>query len=332
MNTATIGTLPSGTFQNDNTTTYSYTSTALTGSTEIKAVFKAKEQVTVTISPEYATLDEIRAKVNLPKVTFDPVITGYKVQYREDGSAALTDELPEKAGLYYVVVTKSETDTQAAINKEILFKVQPPHTLSYSFEEAQGSVTASMDGSTIASDGEIVYNKPAVLKITSKPGYVLSRLTVDNNEVTLPKGTFNSSTNETSYADYTTSALTASTVIDVRFAAKKTVSVTANPLSATKDEVLAGKNLPVITFTPNTIAGQKVQYKNASGALSDKLPAADGVYTIVATSPETAEYAALKDENMKFTVSKANVLNYNVETARTRYGYRQDGLYGHGKR
>lgn len=46
-------------------TTYSYTSTALTGSTEIKAVFKAKEQVTVTISPEYATLDEIRAKVNL---------------------------------------------------------------------------------------------------------------------------------------------------------------------------------------------------------------------------------------------------------------------------
>ena len=77
MNTATIGTLPSGTFQNDNTTTYSYTSTALTGSTEIKAVFKAKEQVTVTISPEYATLDEIRAKVNLPKVTFDPVIQGY---------------------------------------------------------------------------------------------------------------------------------------------------------------------------------------------------------------------------------------------------------------
>ena len=121
MNTATIGTLPSGAFQNDNTTTYSYTSTALTGSTEIKAVFKAKEQVTVTISPEYATLDEIRAKVNLPKVTFDPVITGYKVQYREDGSAALTDELPEKAGLYYVVVTKSETDTQVAINKEILF-------------------------------------------------------------------------------------------------------------------------------------------------------------------------------------------------------------------
>lgn len=308
MNTATIGTLPSGTFQNDNTTTYSYTSTALTGSTEIKAVFKAKEQVTVTISPEYATLDEIRAKVNLPKVTFDPVITGYKVQYREDGSAALTDELPEKAGLYYVVVTKSETDTQAAINKEILFKVQPPHTLSYSFEEAQGSVTASMDGSIIASGDEIVYNKPAVLKIASKPGYVLSRLTVDNNEVTLPKGTFNSSTNETSYADYTTSALTASTVIDVRFAAKKTVSVTANPLSATKDEVLAGKNLPVITFSPNTIAGQKVQYKNASGALSDKLPAADGVYTVVATSPETAEYAALKDENMKFTVSKANVL------------------------
>lgn len=42
MNTATIGTLPSGTFQNDNTTTYSYTSTALTGSTEIKAGVQGK--------------------------------------------------------------------------------------------------------------------------------------------------------------------------------------------------------------------------------------------------------------------------------------------------
>ena len=42
----------------------------------------------------------------------------------------------------------------------------------------------------------------------------------------------------------------------MRFAAKKTVSVTANPLSATKDEVLAGKNLPVITFSPNTIAAE----------------------------------------------------------------------------
>lgn len=315
VNTATIGTLPTGTFKaEDNTTTYSYTSAALTSSTEIKAVFKAKEQVTVTISPECATLDEVKAKVNLPKLTFDPAITGYKVQYK-DNSGTLTDNLPEKAGLYYLVVSKAETATQVAINKEILFKVQPPHTLSYSFEEGQGSVTASMGGSPIASGGEIAYNTPAVLKITSKSGYVLSRLTVDNNEVTLPKGTFNPSTNEISYADYTTSTLTASTVIDVRFAAKKTVSVTASPLSATKDEIQAGKNLPVTVFTPNTIAGQKVQYKSASGSLSDQLPAADGVYTIVATSPETAEYAALRDENMKFTISRANVLNYNVESA-----------------
>ena len=107
-----------------------------------------------------------------------------------------------------------------------------------------------MDGSIIASGDEIVYNKPAVLKIASKPGYVLSRLTVDNNEVTLLKGTFNSSTNETSYADYTTSALTASTVIDVRFAAKKTVSVTANPLSATKDEVLLVRIFRLLHFPP----------------------------------------------------------------------------------
>ena len=70
MNTVTIGTLPIGTFQNDNTTTYSYTSAALTGSTEIRAVFKAKEQVAVTISPEYATLDEIRAKVDFAQGYF----------------------------------------------------------------------------------------------------------------------------------------------------------------------------------------------------------------------------------------------------------------------
>ena len=52
-------------------------------------------------------MDEIRAKVNLPKVTFDPVITGYKVQYREDGSAALMDELPEKAGFYDVEIGRA---------------------------------------------------------------------------------------------------------------------------------------------------------------------------------------------------------------------------------
>ncbi|WP_455625816.1 Ig-like domain-containing protein [Parabacteroides sp.] len=313
INTVSISTLPTGTFKaEDNTTTYSYTSAALTGSTEIKAMFKEKDPVTVTISPEYATLDEIKAKVNLPKVTLDPAVTGYKVQYKEEKSGTLTDNLPEKAGLYQVVVTKAETDTQAAINKEILFKIQPPHTLTYSFEKTQGTVSATMNGSSVASGGEIAYDKTAVLKITSKPGYVLSKLTVDNKEVALPAGTFNPSTNETAYADYTTSALKTSMSISVEFTAKKAVSVSASPLSATKDEIAAGKKLPDVTFTPS-ISGQKYQFKNASGTLMDKLPATDGVYTIVATSPETADYAALTDESNKFTISQANKLSWSVE-------------------
>lgn len=314
-NTATIGTLPTGTFKaEDNTTTYSYTSAALTGSTEIKAVFKAKDKIKISATPLTATKDEVKAGVNLPVITLDPVVTGHEIKYRSS-TGAVSDRLPAEVGTYTILVNRPETATQATVKSEFSFVVTAPHTLSYSFDGTQGSVTTSMGGSPIASGGEIAYGKPAVLRITSKSGYVLSGLTVDNKGVTLPKGTFKPSTNETSYADYTTSALTASTVIDVRFAPKKTVSVTASPLSATKDEIQAGKNLPVITFTPNTIAGQKVQYKNATGALSDKLPVADGVYTIVATSPETAEYAALKDENMRFTVSKANVLNYNVESA-----------------
>ena len=85
-----------------------------------------------------------------------------------------------------------------------------------------------MNGTAVTSGGEIAYDKPAVLKITAKSGYVLGKLTVDNQVVNLPEGTFDTSTNETSYAAYTTGALKGSMAIDVQFTAKKTRTITAS--------------------------------------------------------------------------------------------------------
>ena len=161
----------------------------------------------------------------------------------------------------------------------------------------------------MTSGGEIAYNKPAVLKITAKSGYVLGKLTVDNQVVNLPEVTFDATTKVTTYAAYTTANLKTAMSINVEFTAKKTVSVSASPLSATRDEIAADKNLPTVTFSP--MSGQKYQFKECFRTLMDKLPATDGVYTIVATSPETADYAALTDEsNRKFTISQANKLNW----------------------
>lgn len=44
-----------------------------------------------------------------------------------------------------------------------------------------------MNGTAVTSGGEIAYDKPAVLKITAKSGYVLGKLTVDNQVVNLPE-------------------------------------------------------------------------------------------------------------------------------------------------
>ena len=313
MNTATIGTLPTGTFNGDNTTTYTYTSPALAKATEIKATFKAKDPVTVTMSPASATLDEVKAKVNLPKLAFTPEdVTGYTVKYKNVATGTETTDLPATAGKYNVLVTKAETATQAAIDKKFDYEILPAHTLTYTFEATQGTVAATMNGTAVTSGGEIAYDKPAVLKITAKSGYVLGKLTVDNQVVNLPEGTFDATTKVTTYAAYTTANLKTAMSINVEFTAKKTVSVSASPLSATRDEIAADKNLPTVTFTPS-ISGQKYQFKNASGTLMDKLPATDGVYTIVATSPETADYAALTDESNKFTISQANKLSWSVE-------------------
>ena len=313
MNTATIGTLPTGTFNGDNTTTYTYTSPALAKATEIKATFKAKDPVTVTMSPASATLDEVKAKVNLPKLAFTPEdVTGYTVKYKNVATGTDTTDLPVTVGKYNVLITKAETATQAAIDKKFDYEILPAHTLTYTFEATQGTVAATMNGTAVTSGGEIAYDKPAVLKITAKSGYVLGKLTVDNQVVNLPEGTFDATTKVTTYAAYTTANLKTAMSINVEFTAKKTVSVSASPLSATRDEIAADKNLPTVTFTPS-ISGQKYQFKNASGTLMDKLPATDGVYTIVATSPETADYAALTDESNKFTISQANKLSWSVE-------------------
>lgn len=314
VNTAFIGALLTGTFNEENkTTTYTYTSPALTKATEIKAVFKAKDQVTVTMSPASATLDEVKAKVNLPELTFDPEISGQTVKYK-DASGTTHDNLPATVGKYKVLVTKAETATQAAINKEFDYEILPAHTLTYTFEATQGTVAATMNGTAVTSGGEIVYGNPAVLKITSKSGYVLGKLTVENQEVNLPTGTFNSSTNETSYEVYTTGALKASAVIDVQFTAKKIRKVSASPLSATKDEIAADKNKPAVTIDPTPSEYMTRYYKDSPTNATTNLPAEDGSYHIWVTSPETADYAALSnDTSLVFTISKANVLSYSVE-------------------
>ena len=311
MNTATIGTLPTGTFNGDNTTTYTYTSPALTKATEIKATFKAKDPVTVTMSPASATLDEVKAKVNLPKLAFTPEdVTGYTVKYKNVATGTETTDLPATAGKYNVLVTKAETATQAAIDKKFDYEILPAHTLTYTFEATQGTVAATMNGTAVTSGGEIAYDKPAVLKITAKSGYVLGKLTVDNQVVNLPEGTFDTSTNETSYAAYTTGALKGSMAIDVQFTAKKTRTITASPLSATKDEIAAGKNKPVVKIEPSP----SQYYKDVPANATTTFPTEDGSYRIWVTSPETEEYAALSnDTSLIFTISKANVLSWSVE-------------------
>ena len=316
INTASIGTLPAGTFKSkDNTTTYSYTSPALTKATEIKAIFKAKDQVTVTMSPASATLDEVKANVNLPKLTFDPVgITGYTVKYRNVTTGAEETAFPSTVGKYKVLVTKAETATQAAIDKEFDYEIQAAHTLNYTYDTTQGTVVATMNETKVTSGGEIVYDKPAVLKITAKSGYVLGKLTVDNQVVNLPEGTFDTSTNETSYAAYTTGALKSSMAIDVQFTAKKTRTITASPLSATKDEIAADKNKPVVKIEPSPSQYLIRYYKDVPANATTTFPTEDGSYRIWVTSPETEEYAALSnDTSLIFTISKANVLSWSVE-------------------
>lgn len=315
MNTATIGTLPTGIFNGDNTTTYTYTSPALTKATEIKATFKAKDPVTVTMSPASATLDEVKAKVNLPKLAFTPEdVTGYTVKYKNVATGTETTDLPATAGKYNVLVTKAETATQAAIDKKFDYEILPAHTLTYTFEATQGTVAATMNGTAVTSGGEIAYDKPAVLKITAKSGYVLGKLTVDNQVVNLPEGTFDTSTNETSYAAYTTGALKGSMAIDVQFTAKKTRTITASPLSATKDEIAAGKNKPVVKIEPSPSQYLIRYYKDVPANATTTFPTEDGSYRIWVTSPETEEYAALSnDTSLIFTISKANVLSWSVE-------------------
>lgn len=314
INTASIGTLPTGTFKSeDNTTTYSYTSPALTKATEIKAIFKAKDQVTVTMSPASATLDEVKANVNLPKLTFDPEsVTGHTVKYKNVTTGTETTTLPATAGKYKVLVTKAETATQAAIDKEFDYEIQAAHTLTYTYDTTKGTVAATVSGKAVISGGEIVYDKPVVLKITALSGYVLSKLTVGNQAVSLPAGTFNSSTNETSYADYTTGALKASAVIDVQFTAKKTRTVSASPLSATKDEIAAGKNKPEVRIDPKPSEYLVRYYKDSPTNATEDLPAADGSYHIWITSPETEDYAALNDASDLFTISPANKLSWSI--------------------
>ena len=192
------------------------------------------------------------------------------------------------------------------------FTVSKANVLNYNVETAgQGTVTAKMGSTDMASGNEIINGQPAVFTIIANPGFLLNKIVVNGTAVSaLPKGALNKD-NTISYT-YTTASLTASTTLSVGFAAKKTISVSVTGSSATKDEIVAGKNLPVIKFTPE-IAGQVARYRAADGSETSTLPQIVGAYKIVLFSPETMEYAALEDSSKTFTIRNANTLAYAVD-------------------
>lgn len=188
-------------------------------------------------------------------------------------------------------------------------------TLGYDQPTAteQGAITATDAADvTIATGTKLVYGSTVKFTVTAKSGYVLDQLTVNNAAATTTEGSFDANTKNTTYT-YSIASLTRQTNVSATFKAKEVVTVTVDKLSATKNEITAGTQ-PTVTFTP-VITGQTVQFKDASGALTDRVPAQEGAYTIVITSPETATHAALSDETRTFNVTAAQVLNFSVDNA-----------------
>lgn len=276
----------------------------------INVEFTAKKTVSVSASPLSATRDEIAADKNLPTVTFTPSISGQKYQFK-NASGTLMDKLPATDGVYTIVATSPETADYAALTDESnKFTISQANKLSWSVEGEQGTVTAKMGDKDVANGGDIVNGKTAVLTITAKPGYKLSEIKIDGKPANLPTGKFNSTDNTISYT-YTTGELTASATINVVFTEKMKVTAKVTGSSATKDQVVAKQNLPVIKFTPE-MNGQAVTYRAVNSKETKDLPAEVGVYKIVLISPETMEYAALTDSSNTFTVTGANALVYAV--------------------
>ncbi|MFR6417925.1 MAG: Ig domain-containing protein [Parabacteroides distasonis] len=231
---------------------------------------------------------------------------------------------PQSDGSYRIWVTSPETEEYAALSNDtsLIFTISKANVLSWSVE-GQGTVTAKMGDKDVANGGDIVNGKAAVLTITAKPGYKLSEIKIDGKPANLPTGKFNSTDNTISYT-YTTDELTASATINVVFTEKMKVTAKVTGSSATKDQVVAKQNLPVIKFTPE-MNGQAVTYRAANGKETKDLPAVVGVYKIVLISPETMEYAALTDSSNTFTVTGANALVYTVDGGNGTVTAKMDG-------
>ena len=241
----------------------------------------------------------------------EPSPSQYLIRYYKDVPANATTTFPTEDGSYRIWVTSPETEEYAALSNDtsLIFTISKANVLSWSVE-GQGTVTAKMGDKDVANGSDIVNGKAAVLTITAKPGYKLSEIKIDGKPANLPTGKFNSTDNTISYT-YTTGELTASATINVVFTEKMKVTAKVTGSSATKDQVVAKQNLPVIKFTPE-MNGQAVTYRAANGKETKDLPAVVGVYKIVLTSPETMEYAALTDSSNTFTVTGANALVYAV--------------------
>lgn len=281
------------------TTSYTHEIASLTKETTVTASFKAKTLVKVTVDKLSATKNEITAGFQ-PKVTFEPVVEGQKVQYKA-ASGTLTDQVPAQEGAYTIVITSPETADVAELTDETnTFNVTAAQVLNFSVgNNEQGSVVAKFGTTEVKSGDEIVNDQPASFTITSNSGYYLESVTVNGEAVTtLPVGTL---TDDQIVYTYTTSALTATTDVAFAFAEKEKVTVSVSGSSATDEQVRGGYQ-PTIKFSPE-IEGQTVVFINdASKEESDKLPAIIGKYTIKLTSPETLTHARLENTSYSFIV------------------------------
>ena len=155
------------------------------------------------------------------------------------------------------------------------FTVSKANVLNYNVETAgQGTVTAKMGSTDMASGSEIINGQPAVFTIIANPGFLLNKIVVNGTAVSaLPKGALNKD-NTISYT-YTTAPLMASSTLSVAFAAFHPIGVVVTGIPAPKDEIVAGTISQSIMSTPET-AVKVVRSLAGAGAETPTLPHTDG--------------------------------------------------------
>lgn len=309
----TAETLPTGTL-NGNNTVYQFKTGNLTTTTDVIFSFATKDTVKVSVEGASASKAMIEAGVGFPKVTLTPDdIKGQKIEYVGEDKKTY-DKIPAIVGKYTIKVTSPETLKYGYLeNTQYSFSVTEAERLTFSADNAEaGTIKATIESSEVANGSAIKYGKPATLVLTTKSGYKLNGIKLNDEAVaTLPTGTVNA--DHTTAYTFTTGNLTTSTEVAFTLATKDTVRFAIDRLSATDDQVKAGTQ-PKVTFNP-TLDGQKVVFMNGTAEMA-KVPATIGKYTIKVTSPETLDYGYLENAENSFIVeSKKEVGTLTLPTA-----------------